>query len=318
MARHEVFDFAVDGFRRFVPPRFHHAAERLEQVFAAHGTRLATGRASLREGLQQYCHYATFADDAHHRIAVFNVVKHRAVIELYHPGVLSREVRGRCGHTKVGRDWATIVMPSPEKIDRSVKGHASVAEAIRVVGEYLDRLEILIRSGVARSSSSEGELVVHQILSVGAGDWHHRVRPAFIHALTGRLLELDFWNEGSRQAIEVMGSQHFSSVELWGGDRARTDANQRTLRKVEACAQAGVALLFARWAPGTLLFQAEEGCVRGWIADALDVAARQGRWTDLDEFAGGQLFPGYSFLRDAGLASALDSPGVPLSGRELR
>ena len=306
MARHETFDFKTDGFRRFVPQRFHHSAERLEQVYSAFADRLATGRASLREGRSQYCHYVTPRQDPKHKIAVFNVQANCGQIELYHPGALRRTTRDRCGHTRVGRDWAVIVLPGPDVRGNGTKGHMSVAEAILVLREYLDNLEVLILDGVATPSSSEGELVVFRVLGSDVVHWHWCMRPAFIHSKTQRRLELDFWHQKNKLAIEVMGAQHFSGVELWGGEKTRSTGNERTLIKVRACMDEGVALVFARWERGTLLHRAGEDELRDRIEQAHKHAAVRGRWIDLDEMASGNKFQGYGFLRAAGLPSALD------------
>jgi hypothetical protein len=42
------------------------------------------------------------------------------------------------------------------------------------------------------------------------------------------------------------------------------------------------------------------------MEEALWLAADRKRWVDLDEFITGERYPGYSFIRDAGLPSALD------------
>jgi hypothetical protein len=309
MARHEVFDYARDGFRRFVPPRYHEAAKALEIIYDAYARRLETSKASIRESRSQYCHYVTPVSNPGHRIAVFAVESHNAIIELYHPGALTRETRALCAHTRTGRDWARIVIPTSRRPDPNTKGHMDVRKAIDLLGEYLDELDKLIHEGIAGSSSSEGELVVFRVLQANdAGQWHHRVRPEFLRQSTQRRLELDFWNKSRSEAIEVMGNQHFRDVEKWGGNTSRIGSNERTRLKVRACMDHGVALVFARWMAHTdsVLGGRGEGYLWQLIRKALSRASEYNRWVDLDELDTGSRFNGYAFLRANGLPSALD------------
>jgi hypothetical protein len=176
----------------------------------------------------------------------------------------------------------------------------------------LDDVEEKVRAGRLKVRWT-GEAIMDCILQqyCGSGEWFRQASPDWLHEGRSKPL-FDFFDIKGMCAVEVMGGQHFASVEYFGGDSSRASSNKRTVHKARACRQRGIPLLFVRWQTGTALEVRRRSL--GALEDAGHLMnqaftfslANGCQWIDLDEFVSRRRFEGYSFLRSSDLPSAID------------
>ncbi len=326
MADYDTSSFERRGFLRSVDedhPSFERlsvGAGLLHRVIQPHLAILAIGDVSIRRPKggsipRQFCHQAYvkgYPDIP--KFAVFDLYPHRASVNLYHAEALRPEIWKGAADTGTGVSRHPMLhVLNPGELPGRCKGAMPVDEVRLRLGMAIADVLAAHRHG-RKLYRWAGEAWAARVLHLVDNKFEGQRSPDWLHRDGRSKPSLDFYNAKLELAVEVMGDQHFSDVEHFGGKEGRRHRNATMAHKVRSCQAQKVPLLFMRWQTDSLLDGLRRGgTIHNLMKGAFEFSrAHNNRWIDLDEYAGGpngslgSRWPGYAFLRAQALPSALD------------